>query len=84
MNNLAVLPEYRRRGFGRLLLAALVGFARAKEAVFVTLEVRESNTPAVSLYRALGFQQTGVRKNFYRDPTEDALILTLSMDKSQV
>lgn len=84
MNDLAVLPEYRRRGFGRLLLSALVAFARAKEAEFVTLEVRESNIPAVSLYRAFGFQQTGMRKNFYRDPDENALILTLPMDKKQV
>ncbi len=83
MNNLAVLPEFRRRGFGRLLLSVLVTYARTQKAAFVTLEVREGNIPAVSLYRELGFQQTGIRKNFYRDPEENALILTLSFDKKQ-
>lgn len=79
MNNLAVLPEFRRRGFGGLLLSALISVSRAQQAAFVTLEVRAGNEAAVSLYRTFGFQQVGVRKNFYRDPDEDALILTLPL-----
>ena len=76
VDNIAVLPAHRGRGIGRALTAALVGHARAGGA-FITLEVRASNVPAVSLYASLGFEKAGVRRDFYKAPREDALIFTL-------
>lgn len=79
MNNLAVLSAFRRRGFGRMLLAALTARLQAESAEFLTLEVRQSNAAAIALYREAGFKQAGIRKNFYRDPQEDAVLLTLEL-----
>ena len=76
VDNIAVLLAHRGRGIGRALTAALVGHARAGGA-FITLEVRASNVPAVSLYASLGFEKAGVRRDFYKAPREDALIFTL-------
>lgn len=79
--NIAVHPDFRRRGAARLLLQTAEGFALAMQLSFLTLEVRKSNTAACSLYRSEGFQEMGVRKNFYTAPMEDALILTLRFDE---
>ena len=76
VDNIAVLPAHRGRGIGRALTAALVGHARAGGA-FITLEVRASNVPAVSLYASLGFEKAGVGRDFYKAAREDALIFTL-------
>lgn len=76
INNLAVLPELRGRGLGTQLLERLIAEAAHLGAVFLTLEVRQSNTPALRLYAKSGFTQEGVRKNYYTSPVEDALILS--------
>lgn len=76
INNLAVLPELRGRGIGTQLLEALIAEAAHLGAVLLTLEVRQSNTPALRLYARSGFTQEGVRKNYYTSPVEDALILS--------
>ncbi len=76
INNLAVLPELRGRGIGTQLLEALIAEAAHLGAVLLTLEVRQSNTPALRLYARSGFTQEGVRKNYYTRPVEDALILS--------
>lgn len=81
MTNLAVLPPYRGRRIGELLLRVLLCQSETEKAHFVTLEVRPSNTHAVRLYQKCGFQKRGARKRFYRDPEEDALILTYSIQK---
>ena len=73
--NLAVLPEWRRKGIGRELLKYMLVWAAEHDAVRALLEVRESNRPAVSLYREMGFSLLGARPKYYRSPTEDALIL---------
>ena len=73
--NIAVHPDYRRRGIGEALLETLADALREKGSRGLTLEARVSNTPAVSLYKKAGFLQVGLRKNYYRNPTEDALIL---------
>jgi len=73
--NLAVLPEWRRNGIGRLLLKHALAWAVEHEAARALLEVRESNRAAVSLYREMGFSLLGTRPKYYRAPTEDALIL---------
>lgn len=73
--NLAVVPEARRRGLGRRLMEALWGRLMELGDESLTLEVRASNIPAITLYEGLGFVQAGRRPNYYEKPREDALIL---------
>ena len=75
MMNVAVDGAYRRQGVGKMLIEALVEHLKARESHCLTLEVRASNTPARNLYASLGFSEIGRRKNYYRNPREDALIL---------
>lgn len=75
MMNLAVLPQYRKQGVGRTLVNQLVDQLQKRGAISLALEVRQSNTPAISLYKKLGFVQVGLRPNYYRNPKENALIL---------
>lgn len=75
MMNIAVHPDYRRQGIGEALVSALVNGLKDKGSRSLTLEVRDSNAPAGRLYEKLGFSQVGLRKNYYRNPREDALIL---------
>ena len=76
INNVAVRPEYRRQGIAAALISLLVDQARAIGLAFMTLEVRESNAPAISLYEKLGFTTVGRRKNYYEKPREDAILMT--------
>lgn len=71
--NVAVDPPVRRQGLGALLLEDLI--ARVSPAEPITLEVRPSNGPAISLYKRYGFQAAGLRPGYYRDTGEDALIM---------
>ncbi len=73
--NLAVHPEYRRRGLGTALLQALKEQLALRGVTVLALEVRRSNAEAIALYEKHGFTLAGVRKNYYRTPREDALIL---------
>ena len=75
MMNVAVHPEHRRRGIARALIEVLVVALRERESSCLTLEVRASNEPAIALYSDLGFGEVGRRRNYYRNPKEDALIL---------
>ena len=75
IDNVAVRPEYRRQGIADQLLDVICRFGEA-HLRFLTLEVRPSNTSAVALYQKHGFKEAGRRKNYYTDPTEDALLLT--------
>jgi ribosomal-protein-alanine N-acetyltransferase len=75
MMNVAVHPDYRKQGIATTLIVGLVEELRKRESHCLTLEVRASNENAISLYRKLEFQQVGCRKNYYRNPKEDALIL---------
>ena len=75
MMNIAVSPASRRQGVARALIEALVSALRERGSKQLTLEVRASNGPARQLYESLGFLQVGLRKNYYRNPKEDALIL---------
>ena len=79
INNVAVRPELRRRGFAAMLLDHVMEEAARQGAVKATLEVRRSNIAALRLYDRLGFTVTGVRPNYYSNPVEDALILWRSM-----
>ena len=75
MMNIAVSPDYRRQGIAKLLLLSLQQSLTEQDVHSLTLEVRRSNEPAIALYAKEGFLQVGCRKNYYRHPTEDALIL---------
>jgi ribosomal-protein-alanine N-acetyltransferase len=75
MMNVAVSPAHRRRGIAEALVLALADALREKGSVKLTLEVRASNAPAITLYEKLDFKPIGLRKNYYRNPKEDALIL---------
>ncbi len=74
--NVAVKPEYRRRGVAKRLLQVFLDFARANQLAFLTLEVRASNYSAIALYGGLGFRSAGRRRNYYDFPKEDAIIMT--------
>ena len=75
MMNVAVHPSHRRKGIAEALILELIEELKIMESHCLTLEVRASNTPAISLYEKLGFSEIGRRKNYYRNPKEDALIL---------
>ena len=75
MMNIAVHPDYRRRRIAEALVNELVRALKARESHCLTLEVRASNAPAIALYDKMGFMQIGLRKNYYRNPREDALLL---------
>ena len=75
IDNVAVRPDCRRQGIASALLGAFERFAQAHLA-FLTLEVRASNTPAIALYEAHGFVREGLRKQYYTNPREDAVIMT--------
>ena len=75
MMNVAVHPDWRRKGIGEQLVVSLEEALRKQESTCLTLEVRVSNEPAKALYQKLGFQEVGRRKNYYRNPKEDALIM---------
>jgi [ribosomal protein S18]-alanine N-acetyltransferase len=75
INNLAVLPMYRRRGVASAILGRVFDEARVLGASRATLEVRRSNDAARQLYERFGFAVAGVRRGYYRNPEEDALVL---------
>lgn len=75
INNIAVKSQYRRMGVADALLGTFINFAEDHLA-FLTLEVRASNDKAISLYTKNGFVQEGRRKDYYKAPKEDAIIMT--------
>lgn len=77
VTNVAVLPEYRHQG----IAAALIEKQLENPMNFITLEVRQSNTPAINLYTKMGFESVGIRPNFYSNPTENAIIMTRNLNK---
>lgn len=75
MMNIAVHPDARRQGIAVDLIQELISQLHARGSRCLKLEVRVSNVPAIALYERLGFERLGLRKNYYRNPKEDALIL---------
>ena len=75
MMNIAVAPEYRRQGIAQLLTEKLVECLKEKGIVFLLLEVRVSNSPAITLYEKLGFSVVGRRPKYYTNPREDAYVM---------
>lgn len=74
ITNIAVAPACRRQGIAKRLLSALLD--EMQRLAFLTLEVRAGNAPAIALYEQFGFQNVGVRKNYYTKPCEDACLMT--------
>ena len=81
--NVATLPDYRRQGIAKALINHIINMYSDK-LNFLTLEVRPSNTAAVKLYEGFGFEQVGERKNYYSNPTENAVLLTLYFIKENI
>ncbi|WP_110955951.1 ribosomal protein S18-alanine N-acetyltransferase [Anaerosinus massiliensis] len=77
ITNVAVLPSHRRLGIGEAMMQEALVVAKSKGACAMTLEVRASNLAAKNLYEKLGFESSGVRKNYYEDTQEDAIIMWL-------
>jgi len=75
VTNIAVHPRYRRRGLGETLMRELMRLAREAGASRMTLEVRPSNSPAQRLYAKLGFHRHGIRRRYYSDTKEDAIVM---------
>lgn len=75
VTNIGVLPEYRGQGIGELLMRSLIAGAKARGAKRMTLEVRKSNYIAQNLYSKLGFEPAGIRRGYYIDDSEDAVIM---------
>lgn len=74
--NLAVRDDLRRQGVATALLKSLDEYAEEQDMEFITLEVRETNSEAIALYEKNGYRREGRRKDFYRSPREDGLIMT--------
>ena len=77
VTNVATLPEYRRKGVAKALIERVL----QNEMDFLTLEVRESNAPAIALYESIGFERVGVRPHFYRNPDENAVLMTIELSE---
>jgi ribosomal-protein-alanine N-acetyltransferase len=81
VNNFAVHPDLRGKGIGEALMRHVIDRVRKNGATFMTLEVRPSNAAAVTLYKKLGFEILGARKNYYTNPDEDAYLMGLVLDQ---
>lgn len=75
ITNIAVHPQYRKKGIGEMLLKELIAKSESEGVLRFTLEVRTSNKPAIALYKKMGFVTEGVRKGYYSDNNEDAEIM---------
>lgn len=83
ISNVAVSPDRRREGIADMLLTELYERAKAKKLSFLTLEVRESNIPAQSLYKKHGYTEVGRRKAYYSRPKEDAVLMTCFLSEEE-
>lgn len=78
--NVATSKEFRSKGYAKSVLEAVLCECRDRNIKFISLEVRESNIPAISLYQSLGFTVEGNRKDFYKNPRENALVMIKNLD----
>ncbi|MGO5091555.1 ribosomal protein S18-alanine N-acetyltransferase [Clostridium sp. LCP25S3_F10] len=75
ITNIAVHPNYRKLGVGNILMNEIIAICKEQNISGMTLEVRESNTPAKNLYYKYGFKDSGIRKGYYADNNENALLM---------
>ena len=80
ITNIALHPNYRGMKLGEALLKKAIHFVKSRGAVKMTLEVRVSNLVAQNLYRKFGFEEGGIRKNYYTDNQEDALVMWVNLN----
>lgn len=80
ITNIALHPDFRGMKLGEALLKRAIDFAKSRGALKMTLEVRVSNTIAQNLYRKYGFEEGSIRKNYYTDNQEDALVMWVKLD----
>lgn len=83
IGNVAVDPEFRKKGIAGALLTEVISRSRTLALSFLTLEVRESNTPAISLYEKYDFIIVGIQKNYYTGPKEHAIIMTRLLNDAE-
>ena len=81
--NIATHPDARRQGMGATVLEHLIQVAKSRGCEQLSLEARVSNLPAISLYERYGFVKMGLRRAFYKHPTEDAYVMCLSLDNTK-
>ncbi len=79
VTNIATHPDYRRQGYAREITEALIGYGREQALEGIYLEVRESNSAAIALYTACGFEKIGIRRGFYTKPAEAAVLMKLNL-----
>jgi ribosomal-protein-alanine N-acetyltransferase len=77
ITNVAVTSSCQGRGIGRQMMEAMIEQTKERGIDTLHLEVRKSNEPAISLYKSLGFKQTGIRKGYYEAPVEDGIVMSL-------
>lgn len=83
ITNIAIHPEYRGRGLGKILIEEMIVWAKAVGILDMTLEVRKSNSVAIGLYEKHGFVSHGIRPKYYQDNGEDALIMWLKIQAEE-
>ena len=79
ITNVAVLPAFRQKGYGKALVSSAKTIGKEKQIERIFLEVRVSNASAISLYQKMDFENLGIRKNFYDHPKEDAYIMSCDL-----
>lgn len=77
--NVATHPDHRRKGVAQRLLNTLYESSKNANMAVITLEVRQTNIPAIELYTKCGYTEVGRRKNYYKNPTEDAILMNLTL-----
>jgi ribosomal-protein-alanine acetyltransferase len=80
--NIAVHPDHRRRGIGDMLMDRMIAYAENNDIILLTLEVRQANTAARTLYEKYGFYEVGLRPRYYTHPTEDAVLMNKEVTRS--
>ena len=83
ITNIATHPDARRQGLGAAVLEHLIAQATERGCEQLSLEARVSNVPAIALYERYGFVKMGLRRGFYKHPTEDAYVMCLSLDNTK-
>jgi ribosomal-protein-alanine N-acetyltransferase len=81
ITTIAVHPDYRSCGYGRMLMMTLIEYSKKHNADTMVLEVRVSNSAAIRLYDSLGFKKIGMRKNYYKETHEDAIVMLRHLKK---
>lgn len=78
--NVATSPEFRSRGYAREVIFSVLNECKKRGITLISLEVRESNVPAIELYTSFGFTIEGKRKDFYKNPRENAFVMIKNLD----